>query len=230
MHQRTRVPPSLPPNPPHPTPPHPCVGSCQDAAIAERLGQQLRRTIRLTHSSPPQHGAALVATILGEPERCAAWRLELEGMAARLHGMRRALHAALERVESPPPGGARDWRRVLEQRGMFTYTGLSCKQARAAASPRPPLPPCAPRAPRSSTAHSQPPPLSQVTALREQHHIYMPMDGRLCMAALTQESCTVLAAAIKDVLLAKREDEEQDAGQEQEEEPGPAANLRCVRV
>ena len=230
MHQRTRVPPSLPPTPPHPTPPHPCVGSCQDAAIAERLGQQLRRTIRLTHSSPPQHGAALVATILGEPERCAAWRIELEGMAARLHGMRRALHAALERVESPPPGGARDWRRVLEQRGMFTYTGLSCKQARVAASPRPPLPPCAARAPRSSSTATQPPPLSQVAALREQHHIYMPMDGRLCMAALTQESCTVLAAAIKDVLLAKREDEEQDAGQEQEEEPGPAANLRCVRV
>mmetsp|Transcript_8119 Transcript_8119/g.19218 ORF Transcript_8119/g.19218 Transcript_8119/m.19218 type:complete len:494 (-) Transcript_8119:142-1623(-) len=163
--------------------------TCQDAAIAERLGQQLRRTIRLTHSSPPQHGAALVATILGEPERCAAWRLELEGMAARLHGMRRALHAALERVESPPPGGARDWRRVLEQRGMFTYTGLSCKQ---------------------------------VTALREQHHIYMPTDGRLCMAALTQDSCTVLAAAIKDVLLAKR-DEEQDARQEQEEEPAKQA-------
>ena len=129
--------------PPHPTP---CVGSCQDADIAERLGQQLRRTIRLTHSSPPQHGAALVATILGEPERCAAWRLELAGMAARLHGMRRALHAALEVVESPPPGGARDWRRVLEQRGMFTYTGLSRKQARAAAEPpstqsaRPPPP------------------------------------------------------------------------------------------
>ena len=57
------------PTPPHPTP---CVGSCQDADIAERLGQQLRRTIRLTHSSPPQHGAALVATILGEPERRAA--------------------------------------------------------------------------------------------------------------------------------------------------------------
>lgn len=106
------------------------IGSCQDVAIAERVGQQLRRTIRLTHSSPPQHGAAVVATILGEPKRCAAWRLELAGMAARLVGMRRALHAALERVESPPPGGARDWRRVLEQRGMFTYTGLSRKQAR----------------------------------------------------------------------------------------------------
>ena len=63
-------------------------------------------------------------------------------MAARLHAMRRALHAALVRVESPPPDGASDWRRVLEQRGMFTYTGLSREQARAAAGglPFPPSP------------------------------------------------------------------------------------------
>ena len=60
-----------------------------------------------------------------------------------------------------------------------------------------------------------------MVALRDQHHIYMPMDGRLCMAALTLESCTVLAAAIKDVLLTKRDGEE-DAGQEQHEVEKPA--------
>ena len=42
--------------------------TCQDAPIAERLGQQLRRTIRLTHSSPPQHGAALHSEPRPEPE------------------------------------------------------------------------------------------------------------------------------------------------------------------
>ena len=93
-------------------------------------------------------------------------------MAARLHAMRRALHAALVRVESPPPDGASDWRRVLEQRGMFTYTGLS-------------------------PAHVQ--------ALREKHHVYMPADGRICMAALTSASCDTFAAAVKDVLVAEKE-------------------------
>ena len=132
--------------------------TCQDAPIAERLGQQLRRTIRLTHSSPPQHGAALVATILGEPGRSAAWRLELAAMAARLHAMRRALHDALVRLESPPPDGASDWRRVLEQRGMFTYTGLSREQARAAAGglPFPPSPYSSP-VPRPPTPQPLPP-------------------------------------------------------------------------
>ena len=42
--------------------------TCQDAPIAERLGQQLRRTIRLTHSSPPQHGAALHSEPRPQPE------------------------------------------------------------------------------------------------------------------------------------------------------------------
>ena len=206
--------------------------TCQDAPIAERLGQQLRRTIRLTHSSPPQHGAALVATILGEPERSAAWRLELAAMAARLHAMRRALHAALVRLESPPPDGASDWRRVLEQRGMFTYTGLSREQA----SPPLPIqqPGSSPTYPSAATASRQ------VSALREQHHIYMPMDGRLCMAALTQESCAVLAAAIKDVLLASclgasllaegKRDHEEDAGQEQPEVEEPATTVKRPRA
>jgi hypothetical protein len=62
-----------------------------------------------------------------------------------------------------------------------------------------------------------------VAALREQHHIYMPMDGRLCMAALTQESCTLLAAAIKDVLLAKGEDEEDEGREQQKEVTQPTA-------
>ena len=150
-------------------------GSCQDAAIAANVGQQLRRTIRLTHSSPPQHGAAVVATILGEPERFAEWRVELKSMAERLLAMRLGLHDALVEIECPPPSGCGDgsWKRVLNQCGMFTYTGLT---------------------------------RSQVTALRETHHIYMPMDGRLCMAALTKESCKVLATAIKDVLLREQEE------------------------
>ena len=57
---------------------------CSDAAVAQRVQQQLSRTIRLTHSSPPQHGAAIAATILGDPARSAAWRAELKGMAERL--------------------------------------------------------------------------------------------------------------------------------------------------
>ena len=92
-------------------------------------------------------------------------------MAERLLSMRKGLHDALVKIECPPPSGGTDWQRVLDQCGMFTYTGLTP---------------------------------DQVNALREQYHIYMPMDGRLCMAALTVDSCVTLASAIKDVLLAEQ--------------------------
>ena len=80
----------------------------------------------------------------------------------------------------------------------------------------------------------------QVSALRDQHHVYMPMDGRLCMAALTQESCATLAAAIKDVLLASclgasllaegKRDHEEDAAQEQPEVEEPATTVKRPRA
>ena len=146
---------------------------CNDADVAERVRQTLNRTIRLTHSSPPQHGAAIVSTILNDAGLTALWKREVKGMAERLLEMRTCLAASLARIECPPPVGTSltSWRHVLEQRGMFTYTGL------------------------------QP---AQVDTLREMHHVYMPMDGRLCMATLTVEACDTLALAIKEVLAAEK--------------------------
>ena len=144
---------------------------CNDPSVAERLRSQLARTIRLTHSSPPQHGAAIVTKILNDPERARKWRAEVAGMARRLQEMRSELHAALERLGCPPPTGTTltSWDHVLSQRGMFTYSGLQ---------PR------------------------QVEALRVEHHVYMPMDGRISMASLTRASCQTLATAIDRVLRA----------------------------
>ena len=106
---------------------------CRETDVAERCRQQLARTIRLTHSSPPQHGAAIVAKILSEPDRTAKWRVEVAAMAKRLLEMREALSAALARIVCPPPTGTSltSWRHVTEQRGMFTYTGLTPTQVEA---------------------------------------------------------------------------------------------------
>ena len=106
---------------------------CADRDVASRVQQQLSRTIRLTHSSPPQHGAAICATILGEPERLQAWKREVKGMAERLLEMRAALAASLAKCECPPPTTSKrgSWAHVTEQRGMFTYTGLTPAQVKA---------------------------------------------------------------------------------------------------
>jgi len=141
-----------------------------DADVAKKISQQLTRVIRLTYSSPPQHGAAIAATVLTDAALTATWRKEVTSMAGRLQEMRDALYAALLKVDCPPPTGRtseRGWRHVLDQRGMFTYTGLTP---------------------------------AQVDALRNEHHIYMPTDGRISMAGLTLDTCAFLAESIKAVL------------------------------
>lgn len=103
---------------------------CADRAVADRVRQQLKRTVRLTYSSPPHHGAAIAFRLLSVPELREQWGMELRAMASRLRKMRYDLSAALERQRCPPPQGTSltTWSHVLSQCGMFTYTGLTSSQ------------------------------------------------------------------------------------------------------
>ena len=100
---------------------------CGDAPTAAALGSHVRCLIRAIYSSPPAHGARLVAAVLGDAARAAKWRAELATMAGRMHEMREALHAALVAEECPPPDGIAhaSWAHVLTQKGMFTCSGLT---------------------------------------------------------------------------------------------------------
>lgn len=97
---------------------------CADKAEAERVLGQLKSAVRANYSSPPTHGARLVAQVLDEPALRAEWEAELGAMRARIQDMRQRLHAAL----NARFGGARDFGYFLTQRGMFSYTGLSPQQ------------------------------------------------------------------------------------------------------
>ncbi|MGG2396793.1 amino acid aminotransferase [Pseudomonas sp. SH1-B] len=93
------------------------------AGNAEKLvdiRSQLSSIARNLWSTPPAHGAAVVATILGDDELKSLWLDELEGMRLRVTSLRRGLVDALE----PHNLNAR-FAHVAEQRGMFSYTGLS---------------------------------------------------------------------------------------------------------
>jgi aromatic-amino-acid transaminase len=99
---------------------------CPDAAQAALVLGQLQLTVRKNYSSPPMHGARIVAQVLATPALRQSWQDELEGMRTRIQAMRQRLHAALsERL----PGRALDY--FLTQRGMFSYTGLSAAQVDA---------------------------------------------------------------------------------------------------
>ena len=96
---------------------------CPDREQAQRVLGQLKATVRRNYSSPPTHGARIIARVFADPALRALWAGELDAMRARIKSMRERLHATLaERL----PGRNVDY--FLTQRGMFSYTGLTAAQ------------------------------------------------------------------------------------------------------
>lgn len=85
---------------------------------------QLNAIARGIYSMPPAHGAAIVGEILGDEELTASWQRELDGMRTRLLQVRRELADALAARGAPQFGF------IAEQRGMFSFLGLSPDQVR----------------------------------------------------------------------------------------------------
>lgn len=96
---------------------------CENADAATRVLGQLKATVRRNYSSPPTNGAELVNTVLNDDTLRTDWLHEVEGMRTRIIAMRETLVSALKHAL---PG--RDFDYLLEQRGMFSYTGLSAAQ------------------------------------------------------------------------------------------------------
>jgi aromatic-amino-acid transaminase len=88
-----------------------------------RVLSQLKRLIRANYSNPPTHGGQIVSTVLCSPELRALWEAELATMRDRIKLMRAML---VERLHERLPGA--DFRFMLTQRGMFSYTGLTKSQ------------------------------------------------------------------------------------------------------
>ena len=87
---------------------------------AARALSQIKRLVRTNYSNPPTHGGKLVTTVLTNAELHALWEEELRGMRERIRIMREAFVRKLEtRVPSANFGF------VTQQRGMFSYSGLS---------------------------------------------------------------------------------------------------------
>ena len=98
---------------------------CGDAD-RRRPDSHVRCLIRAIYSSPPAHGARLVAAVLGDAAR-AAKGAPSSRMAERMHEMREALHPALVAEECRRRHRQR-LAHVLTQKGMFTCSGLTAAQ------------------------------------------------------------------------------------------------------
>ena len=97
------------------------VAGSADAAQAALSHAKL--SVRTNYSNPPKHGGAIVATILGDDELAARWQQEVDAMRQRIHEMRGAFASGMkERTD------VRDFSFIEDQRGMFSYSGLTREQ------------------------------------------------------------------------------------------------------
>ena len=96
------------------------VTSSQEEAQA--VTSQLKRIIRTMYSSPPSFGAQIVSLVLSTPELRSMWIQELDEMRLRILEMRELFTTTLAEVAPN-----RDFSFIKNQRGMFSYSGLSEK-------------------------------------------------------------------------------------------------------
>jgi len=96
---------------------------CNQPQTADAILSQLKSIVRANYSSPPLQGARIVATTLADPQLFQLWKEDLVEMAERIKEMRQCLYDALKKRGTPG-----QWEHIINQIGMFSYTGLNEKQ------------------------------------------------------------------------------------------------------
>lgn len=91
----------------------------KNRAALQPVGGVLERITRSNYSMPPDHGAAIVAAILGDAALAAGWRDELEHMRQRIVGNRRRLDDALAGLGAPVA-----LQNLSRHKGMFSMLPL----------------------------------------------------------------------------------------------------------
>ncbi|RWS11706.1 aspartate aminotransferase-like protein [Dinothrombium tinctorium] len=96
---------------------------CSSEEEAAKVMSQLKIIIRPTYSNPPIHGARIAAHILNDKSLYEQWLKDVKGMADRIITMRERLVTGLKRE-----GSNRDWKHIVDQIGMFCFTGMNPEQ------------------------------------------------------------------------------------------------------
>lgn len=100
-----------------------------DAEEAKRVESRVKMLIRPMYSNPPINGARIASTVMSDPSLRTEWLGEVKTMADRIITMRTDLKSGLESL-----GSTHNWDHVVNQIGMFCYTGLTPEQVALLAS------------------------------------------------------------------------------------------------
>ena len=96
------------------------TGNSEEAA---RVLSQVKRVIRTNYSNPPLFGGQTVAAVLTTPTLRKQWDVELGQMRDRIKIMRRQFVEKIRAIRADF-----DFSFIMEQRGMFSYSGLTRDQ------------------------------------------------------------------------------------------------------
>jgi aspartate aminotransferase/aromatic-amino-acid transaminase len=91
----------------------------KNADEAGRILSQLKVLVRTNYSNPPAHGSGIVTTILNDLDLRLQWDEELKAMRIRINSVRAKF------VEELAKAGAGDFSFIGQQKGMFSFSGLS---------------------------------------------------------------------------------------------------------
>ncbi|KAL4924781.1 putative aspartate transaminase [Aspergillus undulatus] len=94
--------------------------------LRDTVAVNLCHIIRGEYSMGPTAGCSIVKKVLTSPELTAQWHDDLKTMSSRIISMRQALYDELVRLQTPGT-----WKHIVEQNGMFSYTGLTPSQVYA---------------------------------------------------------------------------------------------------
>jgi len=95
----------------------------RSAEEADRAIGHVKLRIRTNYSNPPAHGGAIVTTILGDDALRSEWHGEVEVMRSRINAMRELFASTLA-----AKGVHHDFSFIRDQRGMFSFSGLTPQQ------------------------------------------------------------------------------------------------------
>ena len=92
---------------------------------AARVLSRVKQVIRTNYSSPSAQGGQAVTAVLTSPELRQQWEQELGQMRDRIKVMRKQL---VDKIRAQRADF--DFSYVIDQRGMFSYSGLTQEQVR----------------------------------------------------------------------------------------------------
>ncbi|PGG96441.1 hypothetical protein AJ79_09593 [Helicocarpus griseus UAMH5409] len=96
---------------------------CHTEDAARRAWSQMVELQRGEFSTPPSYGARVAAAVICDPAYISEWKQDLAVMSGRIKAMRHALYDELRRLRTPGT-----WEHIINQIGMFSYTGLTKEQ------------------------------------------------------------------------------------------------------